>query len=387
MSPSAPRPTTHSCTQELSSSGSGRIPVLDGIRAGAVLIVIAFHFWQGFAVGPYTLVGKLAVWGQTGVDLFFVLSGFLITRVLLASKGSAQFLRQFYARRALRIFPVYYMTLLAFYVVWPLLGWSTWTPLSRQWWFWAYMQNIPATFAPSLAAGPGHFWSLAVEEHFYLLWPLLVMRLDRKQLLQISGLAVVISIMCRIVFIQYATFYFTLARLDGLAIGSALALARLAGSDGLVRFVKPARRILLFGGPCLAATQLLISGSGIVVVQVFKSTALALLYACGIVLAIESRPHRLIARVLSNRILASIGRYSYGMYVFHPFILGSLHRAGLAYSLVGLTVSVWLTYLAAFISWTLIESRFIALRRYFEEPPGQMSALLVGRAPIQEVVS
>src|SRR6266852_3959186 len=93
-------------------SSKGHLPVLDGVRAVAVLSVIYFHFWLGFSNGPYSLAGKLAVWGQTGVDLFFVLSGFLITGILLDSKGSEHFLRNFYARRVLRIFPLYYATLI-----------------------------------------------------------------------------------------------------------------------------------------------------------------------------------------------------------------------------------------------------------------------------------
>src|SRR5262245_40903189 len=122
------------------------IPVLDGVRAIAVLFVICFHFWQTFEGGADNLVGRIAVWGQTGVDLFFVLSGFLITGILLDSRGSEHFLRNFYVRRVLRIFPLYYITLMTLYLVCPLLGLTRWVPLNQNVWFWAYLQNIQMTF-------------------------------------------------------------------------------------------------------------------------------------------------------------------------------------------------------------------------------------------------
>ena len=159
-------------------SSRKHIPALDGVRAVAVLLVICFHFWQVFTYGPYSLVGKIAMWGQTGVDLFFVLSGFLITGILLDTKGSPSFLRNFYARRILRIFPLYYATLLTIYLIGPLFRWSAWVPENQSLWFWTYLQNLPMTFAPGHVAGPEHFWSLAVEEQFYMVWPFLVLRLD-----------------------------------------------------------------------------------------------------------------------------------------------------------------------------------------------------------------
>ena len=352
-------------------SAKEHMPVLDGIRAVAVLIVICFHFWKAFSIGPYTLVGKLAVWGQTGVDLFFVLSGFLITGILLESKGSEHFLQNFYVRRILRIFPLSYATLLAIYVVCPLLHLGPWTPWKQSIWFWVYLQNIPMTFAPRLVSGPDHFWSLAVEEHYYLFWPLLVMLLTRDRLLKVTGLAIAISLLTRVVFIQYATFYFTLARLDGLAIGSALAIFARSQPLGLARFTAWAKGLLCFVGPVLVMLQLLASGSALPVLQVVKSTLIAFMYASVMILAIENRLGPSVGRLLSGRVLGSVGRYSYAMYVFHPFILRGLHEAGLSYGAPGLLASILLTYAAAWISWTLFEKRFLQLKRHFEYAPNR----------------
>ncbi len=359
----------------------GHIPVLDGVRAVAVLIVICFHDWP--AVGPerYSLIGKLAVWGQTGVDLFFVLSGFLITGILLDSKGSEHFLRNFYVRRILRIFPLYYMTLFALYVLCPLLRVSAWVPLKQSFWFWVYLQNIPMTFAPSAITGPGHFWSLAVEEHYYFFWPFLVMVFDRKKLLRVVALAIAASLLTRIVFFHDKTFYFTLARLDGLAVGSALAIFARDGTGGLARFVPWAKGLFCGLGLMLAASQLTLSGSRLPAVQVVKSTLVAVVYACVMVLAIENRLGRIPAKMLNGRILGSVGKYSYGMYVFHPFVISLLSWAGIRGGVPGLAAGVLLTYAAAWASWMLVEKRFLRLKRYFEYGSGRRVPRLAAAQP------
>lgn len=367
---------TENPDKNLSPLPKRHIPVLDGVRAVAVLIVICFHFWQTFTSGSYTMVGRLAVWGQTGVDLFFVLSGLLITGILLDSKGSEHFLRNFYVRRVLRIFPLYYLTLIAVYLICPLLKLSEWVPWNQSLWFWTYAQNIPMAFAPKLASGPGHFWSLAVEEHYYFCWPLLVMLLDRNRLLRVLAAAIGLSLLTRIVFSQYGMFYFTLARLDGLAIGSGLAVFMRSRPEGLKRFVGPAVFMLCSLGVILAGTQLVLSGKGLLIVQVLKSTLIAVVYACVLILVIENRCGEAIGRVLAGRVLGSVGKYSYGMYVFHPFVIGGLYRAGLSYGLAGLALSILLTYIAASISWTVCEKRFLGLKRHFEySSKGQVSCL------------
>jgi peptidoglycan/LPS O-acetylase OafA/YrhL len=351
--------------QTVSVTNKKHIPVLDGIRAIAVLLVISFHYWQGFSSGGAS-IEKLAIWGQTGVDLFFVLSGFLITGILLDSKCSENFLRNFYVRRILRIFPLYYITLFAFYVVGPLRHLYSWVPWKQSIWYWVYLQNIPMTFAPALAFGPRHFWSLAVEEHYYLIWPFVVMFFAREKLIGVICLAIAISLATRIALPHYETFFFTLARLDGLAIGSALAVIARNRAGGLTRVVPWAKWLVYFVGPGLIFIQLLLHGKGVYVIEIVKSTLIALMYAGATVLAIEGELPKIVEGPLAGRFLGSIGKVSYGMYVLHPFILMELHEARLGYGLIGLVVSIILTYLAAWVSWLLIEKRFLQLKRYFE---------------------
>jgi len=350
-------------------ASSQHIPVLDGVRAIAVLMVIAFHFWMVIGNRPWTLVGRAASWGTTGVDLFFVLSGFLITGILLDTKGSEHSLRNFYLRRAVRIFPLYYATLIGFYLVAPLVGLDQWAPWSKSIWYLVYVQNIVLSFAPSMLSGPLHFWSLAVEEQYYLLWPLLVMRLDRTKLLWVTAGAIGAGIISRILFFPSdAMVYLTICRIDGLAMGSALAILARGPSGGLKRYVPWAKAgfwALALGMP---AVFLVFHGDDRVT-RVLKTTFVSLLYTVCLALALEQRVGGLVQRLLSSKFMGSIGRYSYGMYVFHLILMVWLAKAGLRYNFVNFVMVAALIYVTAWISWTLMEKRFLALKRHFEYRP------------------
>src|SRR5688572_7114217 len=153
----------------------GHIPALDGLRGIAVLIVLGFHIFPNHVK-----------FGWAGVDLFFVLSGFLITGILLESKGTPNYYRNYLAKRTLRIFPLYYFFLIVFFIVFPLVGYSdsiyNYDYLSStQSWYWLYIQNWRIFFDPHY---PGediisHFWSLAIEEQFYIFWPLVIYLIPR----------------------------------------------------------------------------------------------------------------------------------------------------------------------------------------------------------------
>ena len=166
-------------------SARGHIPALDGVRGLAVLMVMTFHFfqrddWRHIPIGrALTSISHI---GQTGVDLFFVLSGFLITGILLDAKGSPHYFRTFYVRRVLRIFPLQYVALAFFFFVLPLIANVPWVPFGDQLWGWLYAINLHTTFSSTEARLPGHFWSLAVEEHFYFIWPAVVLMCSRRRI-------------------------------------------------------------------------------------------------------------------------------------------------------------------------------------------------------------
>ena len=186
---------------------SGHMPALDGVRGLAVLMVLGFHFIS--AATPVNIAEKavvrLASYGANGVELFFVLSGFLITGILYDARHKPNYFRNFYMRRALRIFPLYYGVLVLVFFVAPLIplfqGAELDYLLDRQAWAWLYAINLyiakEGTWSFSYLQ---HFWSLAVEEHFYLFWPFVVYALVHrpKTLLAVSFAIAVAAMLSRL---------------------------------------------------------------------------------------------------------------------------------------------------------------------------------------------
>src|SRR5580658_8734625 len=234
---------------------------LDGVRGIAALMVMWFHFnWVGNSL-LVRFISKTAVFGQTGVILFFVLSGFLITRILLSNKGNtAHFFSNFYIRRTLRIFPLYFLFLGIYYFVVPLVYHIPVIPFSQQVYYWTYLQSFSQTFGWN-AKGPDHYWSLSVEEHFYLFWPCLIYFMNLKQIkrtvLALIGLALLLGVV--LVRTGYPVFYWTFTNIDLLALGALLAVfeaenALNGKTAAIVRAIAIALSILLiplwviFGG-------------------------------------------------------------------------------------------------------------------------------------------
>ena len=163
----------------------GHIRALDGLRGFALLLVFGYHALSRELVSTSlagTLAKKIALTGWVGVDLFFVLSGFLITSILLDARTAGNYLRVFYARRALRIFPLYYLVLAASLLLMPdHFGWKA------QIFYWFNLSNLVTAFHPLLIPYLAHFWSLAIEEQFYLVWPALVLLLRPRALAALCG--------------------------------------------------------------------------------------------------------------------------------------------------------------------------------------------------------
>ena len=347
---------------------AGHIPVLDGIRTIAILAVMLFHFFQhGPALSSALLrmLGKVALFGQTGVDLFFVLSGFLITGILLNLRGRPRALSTFYLRRAARIFPLYYVYLIGAFLLFPLLHWAPQIPWTDQWWFWVYAQNVQDTFVPGFQLfGPGHFWSLAVEEHFYLVWPFLVLWLPEKWLKSVllATIGLALGTRALLVGLGHPVFYFTLCRMDAIAVGALLALL-IRDKEGFARLSRWLRRWGVWAGLAILPVYGLVTGTAIPSVQVFKFTLLALVWAAVLVLALTARPGGRIVQLLSCRPVSIIAKGSYALYVFHPAVFelcrplyGRLPFAG------SLLIAFSATGVAAFLSWRLLESPFLRLR-------------------------
>src|SRR5258707_7301954 len=167
------------------STSEHRIPALYGLRGIAVLFVFVFH-----SIGPLiTPMGFIAYMGWLGVDLFFVLSGFLITSILLRARDAENYYKVFYARRALRILPLYYLALTL-----SLLTTHDHYTFRAQIWFWLNLSNLATAFNPMLIPWLSHYWSLAVEEQFYLIWPAVVRRASPAALFNLC-IVVIVSLL------------------------------------------------------------------------------------------------------------------------------------------------------------------------------------------------
>jgi peptidoglycan/LPS O-acetylase OafA/YrhL len=364
-----------------------RVLTLDGVRGLAVLIVI-IHNSAWIAGESRLFVLKLAnavnATGWIGVQLFFVLSGFLITGILLDTKGTPHFFRSFYLRRILRIFPLYYVVVMLVIVIAPLLAWSpAWADAIRQshrWAYWLYLQNWITT-SPGIDA-LSHTWSLAVEEQFYLLWPLVVWFTSRRGLTALCLVTLVVTPFIRLGLRvagmdQSVAYVFTIARWDALAAGAVVAiLVRREGGRALL--ARWQGRIAAVAGVALAGLVAAERGfhSFDLWVQVIGQTLIAVLSACLIGYAVEEgpkAPQRLQA-FLSTPWLRTLGKYSYAMYLLHQPIqqlltplLGEVVRGPdtpwrlLRLALYVLLVLV-LTFAGALLSWRLVEKPFLDLK-------------------------
>ena len=345
----------------------GHIPALDGLRGMAAIMIMVFHWFQRSTAPRGAFLesaGKFATIGQTGVDLFFVLSGFLITRILLRSRSSHNYFRNFYARRALRIFPLYY----GFLIVWLLFLASSYHSVERvsPWWQLLYAENIRLTFVSSTMIGLSHFWSLAVEEHFYLIWPLVIYLVAPQRLGWVAFAVLLVSILTRECMIKagYEVFYFTPCRLDGFAVGAFLAWLEMR-PGGLAAYRRQMLVVLAVFGGIAVLCWMLASGRGLKEMMTVKFSLVALSYGglLGLVACPSRIPNRL-ASLWMNRPLRWCGKVSYGLYVFHP---SCYHYTNM------LPLNDWSNLLVFFVSSGLVswlsfrcfESKITALKRRF----------------------
>jgi len=233
-----------------------KIPQLDAVRGIAILVVLA-HNLRGFSSPPFSLVTN---YGWMGVDLFFVLSGFLITGILLDLKSSENYFRNFYARRSLRIWPLYYSMLILMFVILPLVRPQDAHEVfqrSTPWWSYPFFLQNFLVAAPSLAAGPlGVSWSLAVEELFYLVWPFVVRFVSRESLQWIAWAVLLASPMLRLQFIarHWIIYSNPFCRLDGMMAGALLAILVRKSGFAPGRLLKAAWVLFLIAVPLAITT-------------------------------------------------------------------------------------------------------------------------------------
>jgi peptidoglycan/LPS O-acetylase OafA/YrhL len=355
-----------------------RVISLDGIRGLAILAVVMNH--SVWPIGSVGTAQPIAKWfyslGWAGVDLFFVLSGFLITGILLDSRGAGNYFRSFYARRALRIFPLYYAFLLAGFTVFPWLIAADWLPVkSDRWMYLCYVTNWLALWHGRWRHSVlSHLWSLAVEEQFYFCWPLLVWVLRPAILLPALLAAEAAVIGGRVWWVMahgasVAVSLATVTRMDGLLLGAvcAILVRHWRIPDRLVRLMP---KLAGMGLTIYVVLALRFGGS-----QAFNQTAgfplLAFSFALSVLYAVLTDGIASPAQsFLCWRPLTNVGKYAYGIYVYHVPILvfGDLLiakyvppavRASTWFGYASIAILFVVSYQVAKLSFTRFERRFL----------------------------
>ncbi len=352
---------------------------LDGIRGFAILAVTLYRLCK--EVDPeahpiLAIIRRFAPVGERGVDLFFVLSGFLITGILLRTRNQPNYFRNFISRRVLRIFPLYFMSLFLGILVIPnLLNTNAFDLESReQIYLWTYTSNFRMAWLNEWCFGAfDHFWSLAVEEHFYLIWPLVVLLLNRRQLSIVCVVTIAVVCLARTVAaldsrfdvaVSVATFF----RADGLSFGAMLALLLTSSIDE--KTIRRAGWIML---ALLLPILIGVAASGKRFLEIPSTLCPAICFAAIAVVLLSNRK-TLLVRLLESGWLRALGKYSYGMYVIQLPLLTLLPMTKLSDHLPTDPLSASITYsvgmfamilLVAMLSFHFYESHFLRLKKRY----------------------
>jgi peptidoglycan/LPS O-acetylase OafA/YrhL len=396
----------------------GHVPVLDGVRGLAILMVLVLHFVGNMIPtnGIERAIVGVTNYGSYGVELFFILSGFLITGILYDARNEPHYFRDFYMRRVLRIFPLYYGVLALVFIVAPLIpvfqGPTLDYLVDRQAWAWLYGVNVYIGIQGDWSFSYlEHLWSLCIEEHFYFVWPLVVFLFARRpRTLIVVCLAVALGAMLARVtgslmgLSWWTTYVLTPFRLDGLALGAFLAVMarQTGGPERLVRAlpgVTAVTCVLIVG--TFVWTRLA-SRTGLELVLPVRAALIQILLACLLLWALVAPQWSATSRFFRSRSLIFLGTYSYGLYVYHHFIsyylttnrtelelaqwLGSHGAAVALQATLGAAASLALAY----VSYELFEKRFLGLKRYFgtaERPAVQRTTAGSGSGMPKDAIS
>ena len=355
---------------------------LDALRAIAVFCVLAYHY-----LPSEVFVNSRLNWGPLGVRLFFVISGFLITGILLrcrdlidVNKQDFWFtIKRFYIRRFIRILPLYYLTIiatiiLAFQLIQPSLFWHL-----------TFTSNIYFTLR-DWDRLTSHFWSLAVEEQFYFIWPWLILSVPRKHLLKLMVITAGIAPIFRLLMIALnldngrGEYILTFSCLDSLGMGAILAFythhqhqLKLAKYLGNFSF--------WFGLPLFVCINFIpIPNIDYAVILVVKSSVNSIFFM-GLIARAAQGFKGAIGKILELRLLVYFGKISYGIYIYHILVRHVVHQI---FVLVGLVYpsSIWIkfalntvvTLIVAVLSWHFFEKPINDLKRYFRYKKENRSA-------------
>lgn len=388
---------------EAVSAPGGRIPVLDGLRGIAILLVMAFHIHMFAIAAGHSLLDHVyyvaTAGGYTGVDLFFVLSGFLITGILYDSRNDPRYFQVFYARRTVRIFPLYFLSLGLFFWIVPfglkLLHHPEFAPghrnITTALFAWSYTLNWYEGLMGTdvVSHGLQHLWSLSIEEQFYMVWPFLVVLLARRRLLALCFGLMAFALVFRLVLIRspfpHATYFWTFSRVDSLAIGAMIALAARDFSDwkATVKWASHVTLPALCGIAFIMCLQNIrpallpafMRGQLSSVLACFLYSLLGIFFGACLTMAVCSPEGSLRHRFLSSSFLRFFGKYSYCLYICHQPVIILMTKMGvdsnklsgmLGTKLLGIIaingIVFATTIVIALASWNLFEKQWLKLK-------------------------
>jgi peptidoglycan/LPS O-acetylase OafA/YrhL len=368
-------PSAEMQTPDLKGERLPYMPQLDAVRAFAVLTVVIHHYSSFADLGILASLGAAFL----GVKLFFVLSGFLITGILLRSRDDAEAMKQtrgaalghFYARRFLRIFPLYYFVIAVAFAV-------NLDPVRENLlWLLTYTLNIHMVNQGYYIANFAHFWSLAVEEQYYFAWPWIVLFAPRRLLIPLTLTMISVGPLYRFYGViaelkGIATYIFTPACLDALGMGSLLAI--LSHSDKWKHALNRQLTTLVLPiglGATVAFNILSHYRIGWKADTVLFDLAVALLF-CWLINGASRGFQGVVGAVLKSKPLVYTGKISYGIYIYHPLApalcvaafqaLGFHLQKGARTTVLVFTVA---TFAIASLSWYFMEKPINNLKRYF----------------------
>ncbi|MEN6450066.1 MAG: acyltransferase [Thermoguttaceae bacterium] len=388
--PGPPPATPHEAAHLAFSLRGKRIAAFDGLRGAAIVAIMAYHFVRQFPRPQEALdrvFFELLSAGWIGVELFFVLSGFLATAVLCESKPTPHFMRTFHVRRSLRVLPLYFGLLFVLFVAVPLFAGHTQERVhaltANQWWFWFFLCNWFFALQGGFGTAPGgYLWWLSLDQQFCILWPLAVRWLNRRAMIALSAGLFVGSLVVRVVLLTagvgpVVVYLITFSHLDGLAFGCLLALAMRSGtlSPPVARLLRAAATVsaIVLAGLFLLRGEFVFWDIPTVAVS---PTLLAACFGWLLVASCRSEggetcPARW--RLLTSPVLLSFGRYSYGLYLLHPLVGRLLQPAfaplqrllggsAMAAFSVFIAVAIAASWGVAVASWHLFEQPMARLR-------------------------
>ncbi len=376
-------------------------PALDGLRGLAALMIVAHHSALSYVLSNTFDKAYLRLTSTmwVGVDLFFVLSGFLITNILLDTRVSPNYFKAFYGRRVVKIFPLYYGYLAILFLLLPALGVKLPADLvNAQFWQWTYTSNIYTAFHYWQNVFINHFWTLAIEEQFYLFWPIIVFFVGRRYL---KTLVIALFLALPILRFGFLTadfssifiYTFTLCHIDGLLLGGLISMAL---HEGIISKVST-----FLGKSKIKALDWLIGGILLTLFVVYflflrndqllfnfetwshlgqcVGITLVSLPLAYFVLRAIAPDKSFFQKILSFKYLQLIGKYSYALYVLHapicywagshfpvPSLVQNLPPTwSFVHSLYLILIQFVLSIAAAVISWNILEKHFLKLKKYF----------------------